>query len=307
MAEKFDPYHVWLGIPPEEQPPNHYRLLGVRAFESDPDAIDNMADQRLTHLRSLQTGPHARLAQKLLADVAAARLVLLNSQTKPQYDEKLRAKLAAAQSTAARPVAAARPIVVATPLPTARSNGPRPAPASAASELPEVYPDMGTYTPGRRKSAARRKSNAGPLIGAGVALAAVIALAIGYGMSQPDDSNAPNDSNARGTTIAPGHANAQLAAAHDKPPLAHNKPPLAQDKPLAHRAAPIDTARPGDFDKPDDSTGAGVVVQSPVAGALPRRLTRAPHRSIRGPMPRIKGPPFLHWAPIIRLRVRQPP
>ena len=26
--EAIDPYHKWLGIPPHEQPANHYRLLG---------------------------------------------------------------------------------------------------------------------------------------------------------------------------------------------------------------------------------------------------------------------------------------
>ena len=45
----FDPYHKWLAIPPEEQPPNHYRLLGVSPFESDPDVIENAADQRMAH------------------------------------------------------------------------------------------------------------------------------------------------------------------------------------------------------------------------------------------------------------------
>ena len=30
MAANFDPYYKWLGIPPEEQPPNHYRLLGIQ-------------------------------------------------------------------------------------------------------------------------------------------------------------------------------------------------------------------------------------------------------------------------------------
>ena len=35
----FDPYHKWLSIPPEEQPPNHYRLLGTKPFESDLDVI----------------------------------------------------------------------------------------------------------------------------------------------------------------------------------------------------------------------------------------------------------------------------
>ena len=32
MAESFDPYESWLGIPPEDQPPNHYRLLGLKPF-----------------------------------------------------------------------------------------------------------------------------------------------------------------------------------------------------------------------------------------------------------------------------------
>ena len=30
----FDPYHEWMGIPPSEQPPNHYRLLGLSEFET---------------------------------------------------------------------------------------------------------------------------------------------------------------------------------------------------------------------------------------------------------------------------------
>ena len=33
----FDPYHTWLGIPPEKQPPNHYTLLGIELFEDVPD------------------------------------------------------------------------------------------------------------------------------------------------------------------------------------------------------------------------------------------------------------------------------
>lgn len=34
LPENFDPYHKWLGIPPEEQPPHYYRLLGIKLFES---------------------------------------------------------------------------------------------------------------------------------------------------------------------------------------------------------------------------------------------------------------------------------
>lgn len=36
-AENFDPYHKWLGIPPDEQPANDYRLLGHGLFESVSD------------------------------------------------------------------------------------------------------------------------------------------------------------------------------------------------------------------------------------------------------------------------------
>ena len=40
----FDPLHKWLGIPASEQPPNHYRLLGLAAYEEDRDVIDAAAD-----------------------------------------------------------------------------------------------------------------------------------------------------------------------------------------------------------------------------------------------------------------------
>jgi hypothetical protein len=45
---KFDPYHQWLSIPPEEQPANHYRLLGLKTFESNADIIDSAAQRQIT-------------------------------------------------------------------------------------------------------------------------------------------------------------------------------------------------------------------------------------------------------------------
>jgi len=71
-SKRFDAYHRWLGIPSAEQPPDHYRLLGVPRFEADPDVIQSAADQRMAHLRTVQTGPHGELSQKLLNEVAAA-------------------------------------------------------------------------------------------------------------------------------------------------------------------------------------------------------------------------------------------
>jgi hypothetical protein len=93
MAQ-FDPYYRWLGIPPEEQPPNHYRLLGLRLLEPDADVIETAADARMVHLRTMQTGKHGALCQKLLTEVATARVCLLQPAKKAEYDRRLRAELA---------------------------------------------------------------------------------------------------------------------------------------------------------------------------------------------------------------------
>ena len=74
MSEKFDPYHEWLGIPPDEQPPHYYRLLGIRPLETSSAAIDNAANQRMGHLRTFQAGQHVAESQRLLNEVAAARV-----------------------------------------------------------------------------------------------------------------------------------------------------------------------------------------------------------------------------------------
>lgn len=93
MSDAFDPYHTWLGIRPEEQPPNHYRLLGLQPLEDNREAIEHAADQRMVHLHSLQTGEHADVCQRLLNEVAAARVSLLSREKKAAYDELLRKKL----------------------------------------------------------------------------------------------------------------------------------------------------------------------------------------------------------------------
>ena len=77
MSEHFDPYYIWLAIPPAEQPPNHYRLLGITVFESDPTVIANAAEQRMVYLRTFQLGKNSAMSEKLLNDMAAAKICLL--------------------------------------------------------------------------------------------------------------------------------------------------------------------------------------------------------------------------------------
>ncbi|MCI0357899.1 MAG: hypothetical protein L0211_05345, partial [Planctomycetaceae bacterium] len=102
MASSFDPYHKWLGIPPEEQPPHHYRLLGIKPFETDPDVVESAADQRMRHLRSLAAGKNGALSQKLLNEISAAKVCLLNAAQRAEYDAQLKLKLAPAK-VAAKP------------------------------------------------------------------------------------------------------------------------------------------------------------------------------------------------------------
>ena len=94
MSEEFDPYYKWLGIPPNEQPPNHYRLLGIQMFEDDHEVIDSAANRHMSYLQAMSTGAHVEEAQELLNVIATARRCLLNDKQKTRYDDKLRAELA---------------------------------------------------------------------------------------------------------------------------------------------------------------------------------------------------------------------
>ena len=93
MADAFDPYHKWLGISPKDQPPHHYRLLGIDLFEDDLDVIESAADQRMTHVRAFQTGKRSQLSQNILNEIAGARVCLLSPEKKAAYDGQLQGDL----------------------------------------------------------------------------------------------------------------------------------------------------------------------------------------------------------------------
>ncbi|MDA1016552.1 MAG: formylglycine-generating enzyme family protein, partial [Planctomycetota bacterium] len=129
---KFDPFHQWLAIPPNEQPPHHYRLLGVTLFESDLNVIDTAANQKMAYLHSCATGEHADLAEQLMNRVSEARLCLLDANRKASYDSRLRKKQhqAAAKSKSRRaetkPSPVAPPPIPATPKPRVPPRGTAP-------------------------------------------------------------------------------------------------------------------------------------------------------------------------------------
>ncbi|MDB4532797.1 SUMF1/EgtB/PvdO family nonheme iron enzyme [bacterium] len=89
----FDPYHEWLGIPPEEQPANHYRLLGLELFEADRGVIEAVSLEQIAHVRTFAIGANSEQSQLLLNELSAARVTLLNLAQKAEYDQDLRQQL----------------------------------------------------------------------------------------------------------------------------------------------------------------------------------------------------------------------
>ncbi len=97
-GSEIDPYHVWLGIPPAEQPPDHYRLLGITPFETNAEVVHDAAARQMAHVRTYHLGRHAELSQKILNELAAAKACLLSPAKKTAYDARLREKQAANRS-----------------------------------------------------------------------------------------------------------------------------------------------------------------------------------------------------------------
>ena len=132
MAEEFDPYHVWLGIPREEQPANHYRLLSLTLFETNVDVIDGAADRQMAHLRTFQGGKNGELTQQLLNEVAVARVCLLDANKRAAYDKQLKATLpepdAAAEGSAIRRESLGRTASATPATAAAQDTSPAPAP-----------------------------------------------------------------------------------------------------------------------------------------------------------------------------------
>ena len=177
--EEFDPYRKWLGIPPKDQPPNHYRLLSLELFEDDPDAISNAADRQMAHLRTFQTGPHSSLSQRLLNECSAARLCLLSKEKKATYDGGLRKQTA----PATKPPALA-------PAPLARHYAP-PVPVAPTS-MPAVEVPIRLSDPySVRRSVRRKKSFHGPVV---ISLACALAVILGlvFWQSQKNQDMAPS-------------------------------------------------------------------------------------------------------------------
>lgn len=221
QIQTFDPYYTWLGIPPEEQPPNHYRLLGIKLFETNSDVIANAADQRVRHVRTYQSGKYADQSQEVLNKLSAARNCLLNPQTKTDYDEQLKKETKSAP--AAAPAAARKPakLPVAQAIDEHAGSGlyPLPAPQPVAGHpaphihpQPGMMPGMGPTYPGGPLQPAPAQGVPAWMILAGLGVGGLVmlvmvgiavAMAMGNRGNPPIASPGPNINPGPGPIVRP--------------------------------------------------------------------------------------------------------
>ena len=116
MADTFDPYAKWLKIPAEEQPADHYRLLGLKRFEESKERIEDAVAKRAEFLQALSMGEYVADAQRILNEVARARISLVNPDKKAKYDAALREQIAKLEAAANDSQAESKPIPMAVPI-----------------------------------------------------------------------------------------------------------------------------------------------------------------------------------------------
>ena len=64
-APAFDPYLVWLGIPPDARPPTHYQLIGIHQSQTDPKAISAATERRIREVLTLAADCQAAVANQI--------------------------------------------------------------------------------------------------------------------------------------------------------------------------------------------------------------------------------------------------
>ena len=264
MAKDFDPYHKWLGIAPEERLPTYYRLLGLNLFESDPDVIEAAADRQMTYLQEVSEGSEVAQAQKLLTEVAEARLCLLNQEKKSVYDARLREQLEAieggqrlrSQSQSVKQKSKSK-VEKASSEPTLTARKKKQARASSPSQLAKArkaktaqQTDSVSTAPSKPERSDKR-----PLFIAGAVLGLILITLVAFFMISGGESPPQTDIDARG---------APQVAASDKQPPPVEIPPLGSGRKVVVQAESSKKNTPTEsIQREKESTGTKPTLEEP--------------------------------------------
>jgi hypothetical protein len=177
--------------------------LAIDHFEFDEDVISSAADQRMSHVRSFQAGKHSDLSQRILNEIAAARVCLLDPDKKREYDRQLRQRTEPA--VVPRPVPMARPSAPAVPIPAATPVAPH------TPTLPEPQPVTPVVHPHVHHRHHRLSWQVPAAVGAAVAAFALLITFIVVSGTLPDTESEgtakrSNETNAPAETEPPPEA-----------------------------------------------------------------------------------------------------
>lgn len=86
----FDSYHKWLGIPPDQQPPHYYQLLGISVNELDTEVIQTAAQRQRASIEDHLHGAHHREASQLIYEIEEAELTLLSPELREDYNKRVK-------------------------------------------------------------------------------------------------------------------------------------------------------------------------------------------------------------------------
>lgn len=279
MSDTFDPYHRWLGIPPKDLPPNHYRLLALELFESDPEVIRDAAEQRIAHVRTYQLGPHSAFSQKILNELAAAKACLLDTETKAAYDNTLRA---AFQKKLANKAGHEEPAPAGDPLAFLQSSSAPPADGTTASEAVQRKPAKAA--PSTKRAGRSEPHSWRVLVGSAISgLLAVLLVYFLFPASREKEADQATPGTklsqavvAAATTEKPGSVEAERAAAR-RPFGAPSGPTIAapEQEPPRPDNAPVQNPepKPEASPSPPQQTADLPTMQSEEAVGEVRRFT----------------------------------
>ena len=205
-SDEFDPYYQWLGIPPAHQPPTHYRLLGISSGETNAEVIQAATDRQMSHIRRKAISQRGEFSERILTELAAACVCLLDPRKRAAYDHDLQASKARETAAKQESVVLKQPtnppskpaIAPAKPKPAPRRPAATPQIATtttSAASAPVVAKPLRTDSfPSSSNNSGRPSNNLVAAVVAGALGTCVVVLVLGVlfasrGWRTPSDSN----------------------------------------------------------------------------------------------------------------------
>jgi hypothetical protein len=111
MSDAFDPYWEWLQLADLGAPLDHYRLLGIRPFEDNPQVIQHACMLRVAELLRHERDPQGHRVPAICEQVEDAAACLIDPRRRREYEQQLLgasesdhdAQTASSQSSVAEP------------------------------------------------------------------------------------------------------------------------------------------------------------------------------------------------------------